>query len=112
MTQMPRPQAESSNSRLVASLAYAGGALSGVVVLAIEKQDRFVRFHAMQSTVTFLGVLVLNLIVVSLPLVGFAFSIVFVVGVIGLWILLIIKAFRGEWYKLPYVGDFAEQLLK
>ena len=112
MTSASIPPRDSSNARLVATLAYLGGAISGVVVLAIEKQDRYVRFHAMQSTVTFLGVLVLNLVIVSLPVIGFMAAIPFVIGVFALWIFLMIQAFRGEWCKLPYVGDFAEQLLK
>jgi uncharacterized membrane protein len=106
------PVTDNSNSRLIAALAYLGGAISGVIVLAIEKQDPFVRFHAMQSTVTFLGVLVVNLIVVSLPVVGLVLSVPFVVGVIAIWIFMMVKAFRGERYKLPYAGDFAEHLMR
>ena len=114
-SQPPVPAAKSStglDENIAALLSYVFGWLSGLIFFLIEKDSRLVRFHAMQSTATFLGVLVLNLIVLSLPLIGFALSVVFVVGVIALWAFLIIKAFRGERYKLPYVGDFAEQLLK
>jgi uncharacterized membrane protein len=34
------------------------------------------------------------------------------VAVVGLWIALMVKAFQGERYKLPYLGDVAEQFLK
>ena len=108
----PPPAAGNSNSRMVAALAYLGGAISGVVVLAIEKHDPFVRFHAIQSTVTFLGVLVVNLVVISLPVIGLLLSVPFVVAVVVIWVLLMVKAFRGERYKLPYVGDFAEHLMR
>jgi uncharacterized membrane protein len=36
----------------------------------------------------------------------------FVVGVIAIWIFMMVKAFRGERYKLPYAGDFAEHLMR
>ena len=108
----PTPATDNSNSRLVATLAYLGGAISGVVVLVIEKNDPFVRFHAMQSTVLFLGVLVVNLVVISLPVVGLVVSVPFVVAVVAIWVLMMVKAFRGERYKLPYVGDFAEHLMR
>ena len=108
----PTPAGEHANSRLVAALAYLGGAISGVVVLAIEKQDPFVRFHAMQSTVMFIGVLVVNLVVISLPVVGLILSVPFVIAVVVIWVLMMVKAFRGERYKLPYVGDFAEHLMR
>ncbi len=55
---------------VVAALAYLGGALTGIVVLLVEKKDQFVRFHAMQSTVTFLLVLVANLLLRNVPVVG------------------------------------------
>jgi uncharacterized membrane protein len=101
-----------SSSRVIAVLAYVGGALTGIVVLVMEKKDQFVRFHAMQSTVTFLLVLVANLLITSLPVVGRMAYYPFALAVTGLWIALMVKAFQGARYKLPYIGDFAERQLK
>lgn len=99
-------------SNVVAVLAYLGGALTGIVVLLIEKKDPFVRFHAMQSTVTFLLVLVANLMLRNVPVVGRLAYLPFAMAVTALWIVLMVKAFMGERYKLPYIGDFAERQLK
>lgn len=112
MTAPSAPSGGVSNARILGVLAYLGGAISGVVLLIVEKRDRFVRFHAMQSVVTFLAVLVLRLAVAGLPVIGALLLLPFVVAVVGLWIFLMIKAWNGESYKLPYVGDFAEHLLK
>ena len=95
--------------RFAAALAYLGGALTGILFLIIEKQDRFVRFHAMQSTITFLGVVVVHFVLRGLPVVGPVLTFAFVVGIVILWVILIVKAFSGERYKLPYIGDWAEQ---
>lgn len=97
---------------LAAGLAYVGGALTGIVMLAIEKDDRFVRFHAMQSTVTFLAVLVAHLLLTALPVIGGVVRVPFVAGVVLLWIYLMVQAFQGRMYKVPYLGDFAEQRLR
>ena len=94
---------------LAATLAYVLGAISGIAVLVIEKQDRFVRFHAMQSTITFLSVAVLHFILIGVPIIGWALYLPFIVGVALLWVLLMYNAFNGKMYKLPYIGDFAEQ---
>ena len=51
---------------VAAALAYLGGVLSGIVFLVLEKQNRYVRFHAMQSTITFLLVLVADLLLMGL----------------------------------------------
>ena len=97
---------------VVAVLAYLGGAITGIVVLVMEKKDQFVRFHAMQSTITFLLVLVANLMLRNIPVVGRLAYLPFALAVAALWIALMAKAFMGERYKLPYIGDFAERQLK
>jgi len=99
-------------SNVVAALAYVGGAITGIVVLLWEKKDQFARFHAMQSTVTFLLVLVANLLLRNIPVVGRLAYLPMGLAVTALWIVLMAKAFMGERYKLPYIGDFAERQLK
>ena len=97
---------------VVAALAYLFGCVSGMVVLAIEKDSRFVRFHAMQSTITFLVVAVVALLLASLPIVGAPAYVLFVIGVAAVWFFLMFKALNGEIYKLPYLGDIAEQRVR
>jgi uncharacterized membrane protein len=97
---------------VAATLAYVGGAITGIVMLIVEKRDRFVRFHAMQSTIFFLGVLIAHLMLKGLPVIGGLLYVPFVIGVCILWVLLMVRAFNGETYKLPYIGDFAEHQLK
>lgn len=111
MTEPARP-ATPSNPRLLGTVAYFGGLITGVILLATEKQDRFVRFHATQSVVTFLLVLFVHLMLSGLSVIGAVLYLPFLVTVIGLWIALMIKAWQGEMFKLPYLGDFAERLIK
>ncbi len=94
---------------LAAALAYLGGALSGIVFLVLEKQNRYVRFHAMQSTITFLIVLIADLLLMGLGVIGWVLNLPFIIAVVGLWIFLMFKAMNGVRYKLPYVGEWAEQ---
>jgi uncharacterized membrane protein len=76
-------------------------------------KNPFVRFHAFQSIFLTVALFVVSFasallssafgwtgIVIS-PLVGLA--------AIGLWIFLIFKAFQGRAFKLPIIGDLAEQ---
>lgn len=87
-----------------AALSYVLGWLTGIVFLLIEK-DPFVRFHAMQSIITFGGLTILSL----LPVIGWILSpLVMILGFV-LWLLLIYKAYQGEEYKLPWVGEFAKK---
>lgn len=92
------------------ALAYVLGPVTGVVFLVLEK-DAFVRFHAMQSTVLF-GVLfllqwVFGLTIILLPLVPLISLFGFV-----LWLLLIYKAWQGEEWEVPVLGKYVRQLVK
>lgn len=93
---------------MAGALSYVLGPITGVIFLVLEK-DPYVRFHAMQSIVVFVGLFVLQIIMgftlILLPLVP-------LVGIIGfvLWLLLIYKAWMGQEYELPFVGKFARKL--
>lgn len=91
-----------------ALLCYVLGWLTGIVFLLLEKENRFVRFHAMQSLMVFLGLFILSLFAGVVPIIGSLISILILPVSILLWILLMFKAYQGEKYKLPWVGDFAD----
>ncbi|MGM0787321.1 MAG: DUF4870 domain-containing protein [Thermodesulfobacteriota bacterium] len=95
------------DENIEALLCYVLGFLTGIVFLLFEKENMFVRFHAMQSLVVFLSLFVVSLIIGWIPIIGLLSPLIFLLSVI-LWILLMFKAFQGEKYKLPWAGDFAE----
>jgi len=95
--------------RLAALLSYLLGFVSGLIFLVIERKNSYVRFHAMQSTVTFIGLLVARIVAGIIPLVGPLLVLLVNLVSLVLWILLMVKAFQGETYKLPVIGDMAEE---
>ena len=95
---------------LAAALAYLAGFITGLILLAVEKENRYVRFHAMQSTVFFAGVLVVSIAVNSIFFLGaILYAFLLFPAVVMLWLVLMFKAYSGETFKLPIVGDFAEK---
>jgi uncharacterized membrane protein len=94
------------SSNLGGALAYLLGCFSGIFFLVVERRDTYVRFHAMQSTLAFLGVTLITLVLRSLPL-GALLSGLFSIGVTVLWVVLMIKAATGQRYRLPWVGEIA-----
>ncbi len=100
----------------VANILCCLGVILSLVFVITEKENRFVKFHALQSL--FLGgVCVVLLIVVEI--LGVILGIVHL-GILatGLWFILVliflvlwllagIKAYGGQWYKLPFIGDLA-----
>jgi uncharacterized membrane protein len=97
------------NSNVAAAFAYLLGFISGVTMLIIEREDRYVRFHAVQSVLVFLAALVATMIAASLPAVGWLLRALMSVATAVLWLFLMFKALTGERYKLPYVGEIAER---
>jgi len=94
---------------IAALLCYILGIITGILFFVLEKDNKFVRFHAMQSIVVFGFLLVLHAILAVIP--GIGWALMPIVGVVSLilWILLMIKAFQGEYFKLPVAGDIAEK---
>lgn len=89
-------------------LCYALGWITGIVFLVLEKENKFVRFHAMQSIATFLPLMVIVWVIGLIPFIGWAISPLIGLLALILWLILMFKAYQGEMYKLPVVGDFAE----
>ena len=92
------------------ALAYVLGPITGILFLIIER-DSFVRFHAMQSIVVFVGMFALQamlgltiILAILVPLVGIVSFV--------LWLMLIYKAWQGEEWEVPFAGKFARQILK
>jgi uncharacterized membrane protein len=90
-------------------LCYVLGWITGIVFLVLEKENKFVRFHAMQSLATFLVLFIILIIIGMIPFIGWAISILISIFMLFLWLFLMYKAFKGERYKLPIVGEFAEK---
>ncbi|NJD99482.1 DUF4870 domain-containing protein [Thermococcus sp. LS1] len=103
-----------------ALLAYVLGWLTGIIFLVLEKESDFVRFHAMQSTITFIGLTILWVVLWILgvilgaifgPLAALVGLFAMLVNLAGLifWILGMLKAYQGEYYKFPIFGNLAEK---
>ncbi len=90
-------------------LSYLVGFITGILFFVLEKDNSFVRFHAMQSIITFGGIFVISLVLGFIPVIGWILALLLPFVALILWILLMVKAYQGERYKLPVIGDIAEK---
>ena len=120
------PAASAAQSGLsenaAALLSYVLGWITGIIFYLIDKRP-YVRFHAAQSIITFGGLHILR------AALGLAFGVGWwfgsyrhaayfpvalpILGLLGLltlvlWIVLMVKAYQGQRFKLPVAGDLAE----
>jgi uncharacterized membrane protein len=111
-----------------AALSYLGICFTGLFFFFWERKNRLVRFSAAQSIVLFFPLLVIYSIL--RVIIGFISAVIpfigpFVAGFLGtavffiivlpgivVWLILMIQAYRGVEVKLPYVGEYAERLLR
>jgi len=100
---------------LAAALSYIFGPFSGIAVLIMERENKFVRFHALQSTLWFMLIMILSWVLRllgGLPIIGSLLGILTtpVLAIGGLLafvslLFLMLKAYQGETFKLPIIGD-------
>ncbi len=95
--------------------------IPAIIFLLLEPYSRIslVRFHAWQSIGLTVAAILLQIVIAIcevalhfIPGIFLIFSLVHMVVALGLllvWLFAILKASRGEWYKLPVIGDFAEK---
>lgn len=94
---------------LAGVLCYLVGFVSGIIFYLIEKENKFVRFHAMQSIIVSGSVFVLQIVLTAVPFIGPVLSPLVALVAFILWLVLMIKAYQGEFFKLPIAGEIAQQ---
>lgn len=104
--------------KLAGLLCYLLAWVTGLIFILLEKDSKFVRFHALQSIFFFGGLTALSFVFSILGyllgwmavfawLIGFVLAPILWVLVFVLWIVLMVKAFQGEMWRLPVVGEMA-----
>ncbi len=104
------------------ALAYILAPITGILFFALEKTNRFVRFHAAQSIATSviiillsIGVSMISSILVFIPVLGWIAVLLLTLGLsfgtFILWVLLMVKAYQGQEWELPVAGGFARKMV-
>jgi uncharacterized membrane protein len=107
---------------VAAALSYILGLITGIVFLVLEKDNRYVRFHAAQSIVVSvfiviasIGVSMVSRAIAYIPMIGWAVVLLLTIGLsVGtfvLWLLLMWRAYNGDEWELPIAGGMARKLV-
>jgi uncharacterized membrane protein len=96
--------------------------IPAIIFLVMEpyNKNKFVRFHAFQNiffaialTVLWIVLMILGFVLDIIPILGWILHLLLAAGLgIGsliVWVMLLIKANKGEKWKLPYIGEMAEK---
>ncbi len=96
--------------------------IPAIIFLLIEpyNRNRFVRFHAFQCLFVAVALVVIDVVLMILssilhlvPVIGWMVTALmwplYSLAVLALWLLLVIKAYQHQIFKLPVIGDLAEK---
>ena len=108
---IPQETSVNMEPNVAGLLCYVGAWITGIIFFILEQKNNWVRFHAAQSIVVFGTLFVAGMILGWIPFIGPVFS--SIIGIIGLvfWIILMVKAYNGERYKVAWAGDIAERMV-
>jgi uncharacterized membrane protein len=105
----PEKSSTGMDANLAALLSYLLGFITGIVFFILEKDSKYVKFHAMQSILVSVAIMIVNFILGLIPILGWILAFLISVASIILWIVLMIKAYKYTWFKLPVIGEIAEK---
>jgi len=110
---VPDPDKTSSgfDENVAGALCYSLGWISGLVFYLVEPRNAFVRFHALQSVMFFGVACVAFIVCLTIPFLGWILSIVVFYASLAVWLLMMLKAYQGQRFRLPIVGRMVEERL-
>jgi len=120
MTAVTEQSSTGLPANVAAALAYVLGPITGVAFLALEKENRYVRYHAAHSVavgvalfVAGIALAVLSSVLAFVPVLGWLVALManlgFALATFALWIFLLLQALRGNEWEAPVVGKYARQ---
>lgn len=99
------------NPNLAGALSYFLGPVSGIYFWMTEKENQFVRFHAMQSILFCVAYVIISVVINIIPILGQMIALLLSIAGIFIWLMLMYRAYNGEEWELPFIGKIARDQL-
>jgi uncharacterized membrane protein len=105
-----QPAQSGLSDNAAGALAYVT-IIPAIIFLVVEPYNKnsFVRFHAWQSIFLGIAAVAIDIVLSVIPIIGWIIIPFFMIAFLVIWVLVLIKASKGQRYKLPLIGKFAEQ---
>ena len=114
----PQPQGQPQGAPAQSGLSdNAAGALAyvtiipAIIFLIVEPYNRnsYVRFHSWQSIFFCIAAFAIHIVLTLIPVIGWILVPFVALGLLVVWVILLLKALKGERFQLPIIGKFAAQ---
>jgi uncharacterized membrane protein len=106
----PQPAQSGLSDTAAGAIAYIT-IIPAIIFLIVEPYNKnsFVRFHSWQSIFFGIAAFAVDIILSVIPIVGWIIIPFAMLGFLIIWVIVLMKALKGERYKLPVIGKLAEQ---
>ncbi|HEU5341580.1 hypothetical protein [Edaphobacter sp.] len=83
--------------------------IPAIIFLVMEPYNKipFVRFHSFQSICLGVAAIIVETILGVIPVIGWIMLPFVALAFLAIWIYTVLQAYKGNWFKLPGIGDFA-----
>jgi uncharacterized membrane protein len=105
-----QPAAPGLSDNAAGALAYVT-VIPAIIFLLVEPFNKisYVRFHSWQSVFLHIAAFAIYFVLAIIPIIGWIMMLPVGLAFIVIWVIVIIKALRGERVKLPWIGNLAEK---
>lgn len=100
----PQSPSPPSDERIFAALSYV--AFLFILTIITKPRSEYCRFHAKQGMVLFLITIVVLMVLATIPFIGSLFTL----ALFALYVLALYRAYRGDRWKIPFIGDIAGKI--
>lgn len=106
----PSASAGGLTDNVAGALAYLTF-IPAIIFLVMEpySKNRFIRFHSFQCLFLVVACIPVNFIVGMVPIINLIGIPLLIIGEFAVWVILVLKAYQGQKFKLPVLGDIAEK---
>jgi len=94
---------------VAAGVSYILFWITGLIIFLMEKNNRFVRFNAMQAIILGAIAVVNSVVIGNIPFLGYTLYPLIWLAIVVIWIICMVNAFQGKTFKIPVIGDYAEK---
>jgi uncharacterized membrane protein len=105
-----QPAQTGLSDNAAAALAYVT-IIPAIIFLIVEPYNKnsYVRFHAWQSIFMGIAAVAIQIVLSVIPIIGWIIIPFFALAFLILWIIVLLKALKGERFMIPVIGKFAAQ---
>jgi len=104
--QTPKSNKDIEENKAVAMLSYLW--ILFIIPLFLKQDSKFCKFHAKQGLVLFIAWLIIAVIGV-IPLIGWLVAFIGAIFLLVLTIMGIVKSLNGEYWEMPFLGQYAKK---